>query len=180
MAASRCGALGPIVEIGSYCGRSTLYLADGARAAGARMLAVDHHRGSEEHQPGWDWHDPAHWDEEAGAVDTLPAFRRTLRAGGVEDVVTPIVAASRDAAALIPSAGMVFIDGSHTLKSALTDWRCWGPKVAAGGLLAIHDVFPDPRDGGRPPTVIAGLATASGLFALERQVATLVFFTRIV
>ena len=141
--------MGPIVEIGSYCGRSTLYLAKGARAAGALVIAIDHHRGSEEHQPGEEWHDPSLWDDVAGAVDTLPTFRRTLRKADVDDVVVPVIGAARTVATVLNvTPGMVFIDGGHAMATALSDWRAWGTRLAVGGILAIHDVFPDPMDGG--------------------------------
>ena len=177
MAAAR---LGPIVEIGSYCGRSTLYLAQGARAAGARVVAIDHHRGSEEHQPGGGFDDPALWDGQAGAVDTLPALRRHLRQAGVEGVVVTVVAPAGVAASVFPlTPGMVFIDGGHSMGAALEDWRAWGPRVALGGTLAVHDVYPDPRDGGRPPTEVYRRAVASGLLDPLRRVGSLAMLTRI-
>ncbi len=173
-------ARGSIVEIGSYCGRSTLYLAQGAREAGGRVIAVDHHRGSEEHQPGWDWHDPDLWNQERGRLDTLPRFRQTLFAGGVEDVVTPLVATSAQAGALVAGPiGMVFLDGSHTYASALSDWRVWGARVASGGCLAIHDVFPTPSHGGRPPHEVHLRAVASGLFDPIAQVGSLSLLLRL-
>jgi predicted O-methyltransferase YrrM len=163
--ARACAPLGPVVEIGSYVGRSTLYLAAGAREAGGVVIAVDHHRGSEEHQPGEAWHDPELVDPETGRVNTLPAFLETLERAGARDVVQPVVARSPDAArAFAGEAGLVFIDGGHALRTALADWRAWGPKVAPAGVLAIHDVFPDARDGGRPPHEIWLRAKASGLF----------------
>lgn len=178
--AAACASIGPIVEIGSYCGRSTVYLARGARRAGGAVLAIDHHRGSEEHQPGWDWHDPALWDEAAGRVDTLPHFRQTLREAGIEDVVIPIVTDAGRALIAAPVApGLVFIDGGHTMTAALRDWRVWGARVAAGGVLAIHDVFPDPADGGRPPYEVFRRAAASGLFDVEAQTGSLMTLRRV-
>ena len=179
-AARDFGHLGPVVELGAYCGRSTLYLAYGARAAGARVFSVDHHRGSEEHQPGWAYHDPALWDEGAGALDTLPTFRRNIRAAGVEDVVIACIGSARAAAEMLTAApGLLFIDGGHSRAAALSDWRAWGPRVAVGGVLAIHDVFPDPRDGGRPPTEIYQLARASGLYDPTGWVGTLGLLKRV-
>lgn len=167
-AARACAPLGPIVEIGSYCGRSTLYLGAGARAGGGVVLAVDHHRGSPENQPGQPFHDPALWDRAAGAMDSLPALRAALRQAGLEDVVLPLVGDAATAARVWRGeAGLVFLDGGHSLAQALADWRLWGPRVALGGVLAIHDVFPDPRAGGRPPYEILQRALASGLFEDE-------------
>lgn len=157
---------GALVEIGAYCGRSTLYLGQAARDLGALVFSVDHHRGSEEHQPGQEWHDPELWDDVAGAVDTLTPFRRAIRAAELEDVVVAMVGRS----AAIGKAwgrpvGLLFLDGGHALKTALEDWRAWAGHIAPGGLLAIHDVFPNPSQGGRPPFEVHQLALASGLFS---------------
>ncbi len=171
------GTLGPILEIGSYCGRSTAYLGPAARETGTLLYALDHHRGSEENQPGWEWHDPQFWDEEAGALDTLPAFRRTLARTGLEDCVTALVGHSAIIARHWSTPlGMVFIDGGHTMKAAMGDYRGWATKVLAGGILAIHDVFPNPEDGGRPPFEVYKMALGSGLFeliSLEQSLALL-------
>lgn len=179
-AAERLAALGPIVEVGAYCGRSALYLAPAARAGGSFLISVDHHRGSEEHQPGSDWHDPELWDAAAGAVDTLPAFRDAVRWAGLEDAVVAVVADSRAAAqSLAGPFGLVFIDGGHALKTALADWRAWQGQIAPGGMLAIHDVFPDPGEGGRPPCEIFRLAVASSLFEAGETIGSLRFLKRI-
>ncbi|MGC9665959.1 class I SAM-dependent methyltransferase [Planosporangium sp. 12N6] len=154
---------GPLVEVGSYLGRSTLYLAAAARARGGVVVTVDHHRGSEEHQPGWEYHDPGLVDPTTGRLDTLPGFRRAIASAGVEDVVVAVVARSETLAALWDrQAAFVFLDGSHTDESAGRDYRCWSPHVAVGGLLAIHDVFPDPADGGQAPYRIYRRALESG------------------
>ncbi|MCW5725688.1 MAG: class I SAM-dependent methyltransferase [Maricaulaceae bacterium] len=179
-AVREAGRLGPVLEIGSYCGKSALYLGPAARAAGTVLFSLDHHRGSEEHQPGEGYHDPELYDPEAGAVDTLPAFRRNIRAAGLEDVVIAIVGRSADVARRWKTPlGLVFIDGGHSMLAALDDWRGWGPHVAPGGVLAIHDVFPDPKDGGRPPFEIWKLAVASGLFEPVRRVRTLELLRRV-
>jgi predicted O-methyltransferase YrrM len=168
-AAALAGArLGPVLEIGTYCGKSTIYLAAAARAAGGVVVTVDHHRGSEEHQPGWEYHDPSLVDPEVGRIDTLPVLRRTLHAAGVEDVVIPIVGDSALVASVWSTPlGMVFIDGSHTEEAAQRDYHGWAPKVAPGGLLVIHDVFPDPADGGQAPYHIYQAAIHSGQFSEE-------------
>jgi hypothetical protein len=142
----------PLVEVGSYCGRSTVWLGAAARAAGTVVFAVDHHRGSEENQPGWEWHDPATVDPAVGKMDTLPIFRRTIHDAGLEDVVVAVVGPSPVVARYWTAAcAFVFVDGGHGVEPARADYRGWSPHVAAGGILAIHDVFPDPADGGRPP-----------------------------
>ena len=142
----------PLLELGSYCGKSTVYLGAAARAAGTVVVTVDHHRGSEENQPGWEWHEPDLVDEELGVMDTLPTFRRTIHAAGLEDVVVAVVGDSPVVARWWSTpAAMVFIDGGHGEEPARTDYEGWSPAVAPGGFLVIHDVFPDPAEGGRPP-----------------------------
>ncbi|MFK0297031.1 class I SAM-dependent methyltransferase [Streptomyces sp. NPDC090442] len=165
-AAGEAAALGlPLVEIGTYCGRSTLLLAEAARAADVMAVTVDHHRGSEEQQPGWEYHDPEVVDPVVGRMDTLPTFRRTLHAAGLEDRVIALVGRSpRIARAWQAPAGLVFIDGGHTDEHATADYEGWAPRVADGGLLVIHDVFPDPADGGQAPYRIYRRALDSGAF----------------
>jgi predicted O-methyltransferase YrrM len=165
-AATAAGAAGlPLLEVGTYCGRSTLLLADAARAAATVVVTVDHHRGSEEQQPGWEYHDPEVVDPELGLMDTLPTFRRTLHKAGLEDHVIAVVGRSPKVAAVWGTpVGFVFIDGGHTDEHANGDYEGWAPHLAVGGLLAIHDVFPDPADGGRPPYNIYLRALASGAF----------------
>ncbi|MFD5508537.1 MULTISPECIES: class I SAM-dependent methyltransferase [unclassified Streptomyces] len=165
-AAAAAAALGlPLLEVGTYCGRSTILLADAAREAGVAAITVDHHRGSEEQQPGWEYHDPTVVDPEVGLMDTLPTFRRTLHKAGLEDHVIAIVGRSPQvAAAWGGKLGFVFIDGGHTDEHAAGDYEGWAPHVAEGGTLAIHDVFPDPADGGQAPYRIYLRALASGAF----------------
>ncbi|MFF0742590.1 class I SAM-dependent methyltransferase [Streptomyces sp. NPDC004111] len=155
----------PLLEVGTYCGRSTLLLADAAREAGVTAVTVDHHRGSEEQQPGWEYHDTTVVDPELGVMDTLPAFRRTLHRAGLEDHVVALVGRSPQAARLWGAPlSLVFIDGGHTDEHATNDYEGWAPHVAEGGLLVIHDVFPDPADGGQAPYRVYLRALASGAF----------------
>jgi predicted O-methyltransferase YrrM len=172
-------AVGPVLEVGSYCGKSAIYLAAGVRGAQARgvrqqVVTVDHHRGSEEHQAGWEYHDPGLVDPATGRIDTLPRLRATLAAAGVEDDVIAIVGRSADVARLWRTPlGMLFIDGGHSDAAAQSDYAGWAPWVAPSGVLAIHDVFPDPADGGRPPFLIYQRALASGAFTEVRHVGSL-------
>ncbi|MEU2793176.1 class I SAM-dependent methyltransferase [Streptomyces sp. NPDC007100] len=165
-AAAQAAALGlPLVEVGTYCGRSTILLADAARAAGVTAVTVDHHRGSEEQQPGWEYHDPSVVDPEVGLMDTLPTFRRTLYAAGLEDHVVALVGRSPQIAAIWNTpVGLVFVDGGHTDEHATADYEGWAPHVAPGGLLVIHDVFADPADGGQAPYRVYRRALESGAF----------------
>jgi len=155
--------LGPILEVGTYCGKSTVYLGAAAREAGGVVFTVDHHRGSEENQAGWEHHDPTVVDASTGRMDTLPFARRTLEAAGLEDHVVLVVGRSETVAkSWAQPLAMLFIDGGHGDEIAWTDYRCWASKVAPGAIMAIHDVFADPADGGRPPYEIFCAAIASG------------------
>jgi predicted O-methyltransferase YrrM len=143
---------GPMVEVGSYCGRSTVWLGAAARAAGTVLFAVDHHRGSEENQVGWQHHDPSVVDSASGLIDTLPIFRATIHNAGLDDVVVAVVGQSTMVARYWTTPlSFVFIDGGHGQEPARLDYEGWSVHVAIGGTLAIHDVFPDPAGGGRPP-----------------------------
>jgi predicted O-methyltransferase YrrM len=164
-AAAAYAPAGPVLEVGTYCGKSTIYLAAAARLAGQVVITVDHHHGSEENQPGWEYHDPALVDPRTGRLDTLPHLRATLGDAGVEEDVVAIVGRSAQVARLWRTPlGFLFIDGGHTQAAAVADYEGWTPWVAAGGALAIHDVFPDPADGGQAPYGIYLRALASGAF----------------
>ncbi len=151
-AASADLTLGPMLEVGSYCGKSALYLGPVARDADSALYCLDHHRGSEENQAGWEHHDPALVDPEIGLMDTLPVFRRTVYEAGLEPWVVALVGdGPRIGRNWNTSLSFLFIDGGHGEEPARLDFEIWTPHVAAGGVLAIHDVFSDPADGGRPP-----------------------------
>ncbi|WP_243640388.1 class I SAM-dependent methyltransferase [Nocardioides jejuensis] len=144
---------GPALEVGSYCGKSAVYLGAAAKAVGDGVVfALDHHHGSEENQAGWEHHDTDVVDAETGRMDTLPFFRRTIERAGLEDHVVALVGQSGPVGRVwrTPLA-LLFIDGGHGVEPARTDFETWVPQVAVGGVLVIHDVFPDPADGGRPP-----------------------------
>jgi MMP 1-O-methyltransferase len=164
-AAARYAGRGPVLEVGTYCGKSTIYLAAAAREKGQPVITVDHHHGSEENQPGWEYHDTSLVDPATGRLDTLPHARATLAAAGVEDDVIVVVGRSAQVARLWRTPlGLLFIDGGHTDAAASTDYESWAPWIAPGGVLAIHDVFPDPADGGQAPYRIYQRAVKSGAF----------------
>jgi MMP 1-O-methyltransferase len=171
---------GPLLEVGSYCGKSSVYLGAAARELGRVVFAVDHHRGSEENQPGWEWHEPDLVDPAVGKMDTLPVFRRTVHDAGLEGTVVAIVGESPTIARnwRTPLA-LLFIDGGHGVEPARLDYELWAPQVAPGGVLVIHDVFPDPAGGGRPPYEQIYLpALASGVFTEVRAVGSLRVLSR--
>ncbi|HEY7325009.1 MAG TPA: class I SAM-dependent methyltransferase [Streptosporangiaceae bacterium] len=164
-AAAAYAGVGPIAEVGTYCGKSTIYLAAAAREAGQLVVTVDHHRGSEEIQPGWEHHDAELVDQATGRMDSLPFFRATLAAAGLEEHVVAVVGISADVSRLWRAPlGMLFIDGGHSEANVVTDYEGWAPWVARGGALAFHDVFPDPADGGQAPYRVYQRAVASGAF----------------
>ncbi|MEX2488953.1 MAG: class I SAM-dependent methyltransferase [Pseudomonadales bacterium] len=174
------GRFGPCLEVGSYCGKSTVYLGEACRQTGRSLYAVDHHRGSEEHQPGEEFHDEALYDPVYGLMDSFREFRSTIRRAGLENTVVPLVASSNVAARdWATPLGMVFIDGGHSLEAALNDYRCWSTFVVQGGILAIHDIFPDPADGGQAPYTIWKMAIASGLFEELEVIGTLGILRRL-
>ncbi len=166
--------IGPCLEIGSYCGKTAAYIGTGCRENGGILFSIDHHRGSEEQQPGEEYFDPDLLDGETGLIDTFRFFRKTIHVLDLEDTVIPIVAPSETAArAWRTPLGMVFIDGGHTFEAAIADYGCWSPHILPGGFLAIHDIFPDPAQGGQAPYRIYKLALESGLFTELPMVQTL-------
>tara|TARA_B100000700_G_scaffold317820_1_gene409822 strand:- start:2977 stop:3594 length:618 start_codon:yes stop_codon:yes gene_type:complete len=167
-------ATGPIVEVGSYCGKSAIYLGAAAMERGLVVFTVDHHRGSEEMQKGWEHHDADLVDPVTGKIDSLPELRCNLAAAGLESVVVPIIGESSVVAQYWSTPiSMLFVDGGHGSEPAHADYENWVPKVAVGGFLAIHDVFEDPADGGRPPYEIYSRALAEGGFEQHSSVGSL-------
>ena len=164
--AAASSGLGPLLEVGTYCGKSAVYLGEAARMAESVLVSVDHHRGSEENQAGWEHHDAEVVDRRSGRMDTLPWARRTLEAAGLEGAVILAVGSSTAVASVWSTPlSLLFIDGGHAANVAWADYRAWTPHVAGGGWLAIHDVFPDPADGGRPPYELYCEALGSGQFS---------------
>ena len=156
---------GPALEIGSYCGKSAVYIGSAAKKNEEKLYSVDHHRGSEEQQPGEQYFDPDLVDDKGEGIDTLPYFLATIRRSQLEGVVIPVVSTSEEAYAdLRLEFSFIFIDGGHSEEAAQKDYKLWKNRLFVGGLLAIHDVFPDPKDGGRPPFNIYKKALDSGQF----------------
>jgi MMP 1-O-methyltransferase len=156
---------GPCLEIGSYCGKSALYIGRACRENGAVCFSTDHHRGSEEHQPGEAYFDPVLFDFRTFSVDTFPLFRQTLSLAGLEKTVVPIVSSSRVVARTwTMPLSLVFIDGGHTRAAALGDYDGWAGHIMPGGFLLIHDIFENPEEGGQAPWEVYKRAAASGRF----------------
>jgi predicted O-methyltransferase YrrM len=154
---------GPLLEIGTYCGKSAIYLGAAARERSSILYTVDHHRGSDENQAGWEHHDERLVDARTGRMDTLPWFRRTIEDAGLEDVVIAVVGPSPTVAAhWATPLGLVFVDGGHAFDVARADYVGWSRHLAPGGLLVFHDVFEDPADGGQAPYEVWQQAVADG------------------
>ena len=163
--ARKASRLGPCLEIGSYCGKSTIYIGAACKSNGGILYSIDHHRGSEEQQPGQAYFDPALFEPKTGRVDTFQEFRKTLEKAGLEDTVVAMVCRSDVAARLWATPlAMVFIDGGHTTEAAQTDYGCWARHIIPGGYLLIHDIFKKPSEGGQAPRHIYNQACASGHF----------------
>lgn len=156
------------LEVGAWCGKSAVYLGAAAEETGSVLFSLDHHHGSEENQAGWEHHDPSLVDPGTGRIDTLPWWRRSIVDVELERSVVGLVGDSSTISARwrTPLA-FLFIDGGHGAEPAWADYRGWAPKVTEGGWLAIHDVFPDPADGGRPPYEIYCAALESRRFVEE-------------
>jgi predicted O-methyltransferase YrrM len=171
---------GPAVEVGTYCGKSAVYLGAAAREVGGTVFTVDHHRGSEENQAGWEHHDPTLVDDEFGLMDTLPFFRKTIARAGLEEQVVAVVGRSRTVSAHWRTPlSLLFIDGGHAEEHAQNDYTGWAPWLQAGGLLVIHDVFPDPADGGQPPYHVFLRAISGGSFAEVEELGSMRVLRRV-
>jgi predicted O-methyltransferase YrrM len=171
---------GPFLEVGSYCGKSGVYIGAAAQERGRVLFALDHHRGSEENQAGWEWHEPDLVDPEIDKMDTLPIFRRTIYNAGLEGTVVALVGDSPTVGSVWATPlALLFIDGGHGHDPAHRDYELWVPHVVIGGLLLIHDVFPNPDDGGRPPYEIYCRAMESGAFREISAVGSLRVLERI-
>lgn len=163
---------GPLLEIGTYCGKSAVYLGAAAQERGTVLFTIDHHHGSEEMQAGWEHHDPSTVDLR-GRIDSFPFFRETIASAGLEDRVVAMIGDSVTIAKHWQTPlGLVFIDGAHSPDPAMADYEAWEPRIAPGGVLAIHDVFEDPSEGGQGPFLVYRRALDDG-FVAERTAESL-------
>ena len=179
-AADASPAAATLMEIGAWCGKSTVYLGAAAEATKAVLFSVDHHHGSEENQPGWDHHDHDLVDPTTGRIDTLPFWRATVDGAGIGSSVVGMVGDSPTIASRwCTPLDLCFIDGGHGAEPAWADFNGWAPHVALGRWLAIHDVFPDPADGGRPPYELWTAAIESGEFTEDGECGSLRLLRRV-
>ena len=157
--------LGSVLEIGTYCGKSALNFSEVAKDVNGLIYTIDHHTGSEEHQRGEEYHDSELFDERLKKFNTLPEFLNNLKSKKMAKFIIPIIDKSQNASNFFSEKiSLLFIDGGHSFETALSDYNAWKDKICADGLLVIHDVFPNPKDGGRPPYEIYTLARESKEF----------------
>jgi len=171
---------GPALEVGTYCGKSAVYLGAAARRTGGTVFTVDHHRGSEENQPGWEYHDSSLVDPDVGRIDTLPVFRRTITRAGLEDQVVAVVGRSATVSAWWRTPlSLLFVDGGHTDEHVTADYEGWARWVLPGATMAVHDVFPDPADGGQAPYRMFRRAVHGGDFVETGALGSMRLLTRV-
>ena len=157
--------LGAVLEIGTYCGKSTLNFAHVAKKINGLVFTVDHHTGSEEHQLGEEYHDGDLFDKRLNKFNTLPEFLKNIRSSNLGQFIIPVINKSSEASETFSELiSLLFIDGGHSTEAAFSDYNSWKDKICSGGLLVIHDVFPNPKDGGRPPFEIYSTAQKSKEF----------------
>lgn len=156
---------GTWLEIGAWCGKSAVYLGTAASESGSVLYSLDHHHGSEENQVGWEHFDVSLVDPLDGRLNTLPTWQRTIADAQLEDTVIGLIGPSSVVGRHFDQRlDLLFIDGGHAHDVAWADYEVWSPKVRSGGIIMIHDVFPNPTDGGRPPYEIYCAALDSGNF----------------
>ena len=158
----------PCLEIGSYCGKSAVFLGTACRENKNVLFSIDHHTGSEEQQPGQEYFDPDLLDKETGKIDTLRLFRKTIDDFDLGNAVIPVIGRSDVIGhAWNTPLGLIFIDGSHAYESVLNDYQIWAKHIIPGGYLVFHDIFPDPAQGGQAPYLVYQQAVSSGLYNVQ-------------
>ena len=169
---------GPALEIGTFGGKSALYIAAGISTNNQLIYTIDHHLGSEEHQLGEEYFDSDIYDNHLGRVNTVPLMQANLQQFDESKWIIPIIA---DANVLAPNwkqeLGLLFIDGSHTEISAENDYDNWSSKIHSMGALVIHDIYEKPEEGGQAPYLIYQKALNDG-FILYERVDTIVCLTK--
>ena len=163
--ALKAGKNGPCLEVGSYCGKSSVYLGTACKENSTVLFSIDHHGGSEEQQPGEEYFDSDLLDKETGRIDTLRHFRKTISDFELENIVIPIVGRSATIGNVWKTAlSLIFIDGSHAYEAVLSDYDIWAKNLIVGGYLLFHDIFSDPAKGGQAPYLVYQKAVTSGLY----------------
>jgi predicted O-methyltransferase YrrM len=115
---------GIIVEIGSWLGASTCYLATGASIRGGVVIAVDP------------------WTNRLMQSDTRPDvyLEFLINTHSLRDWIIPFRALSLEAAAQWPERkeiDLLFVNGDH--RAVREDIGAWFPKMRSGAAVAFHD-----------------------------------------
>jgi len=161
-------SIGPIMEIGSYCGKSSIYLSRGAILNDQLVYTIDHHFGSEEHQINEEYFDNEIFDHKNQRVNTLPLLIKNINKMQVENIVPIISNSVVIASKWNTELGMVFIDGGHSFEAANDDYESWNTKIKQNGALVIHDIFENPNEGGQAPFEIFQKALKNNFEIYER------------
>ena len=165
---------GPIVEIGSYCGKSAYIIGSACKENHSILFSVDHHSGSEEQQPGEAYFDSDLFDPALSRVNTFPSFGETITRTALENTVVPIVAPSKIVAKMWQTPiSMLFIDGGHSFEACHEDYLKWACHIKSNGFLVIHDIFKDPEKGGQAPWKVYKIAVESGNYIKLEMTKTL-------
>ncbi|MDM8536165.1 class I SAM-dependent methyltransferase [Desulfobacterales bacterium HSG17] len=165
---------GPVLEIGSYCGKSAYIIGCACEQNRSILFSIDHHKGSEEQQQGEEYFDPELYDSKLSRVNTFPFFQQTIVQTSLENTIVPIVAGSSVAGRMWKTPlSMLFIDGGHSFEAAYEDFLTWACHIQPKGFLVIHDIFFDPKKGGQAPRKIYEIAIQSGDYQEVEMVKTL-------
>ena len=139
--ASDAPAGSQVVEVGSWMGASTCFLAAGLKGNGAKVYAVDNFKGLSTCGEDSAWYN-RHF-RRLGADSTLEIFRANFAAldlsARAEPVVSDSIAAARAMASRHGSIDLIFIDGDHSYEACWADIHAWAPFVRRGGVMAFHD-----------------------------------------
>tara|TARA_B100000482_G_scaffold190113_1_gene172748 strand:- start:1130 stop:1732 length:603 start_codon:yes stop_codon:yes gene_type:complete len=159
---------GPLLEIGTYCGKSSMFLSEGAQANNQYVYTIDHHMGSEEHQVNEEYFDIEIFDELSKRINSFPLFLKNINNFGIKNIVPIVNESSLVAESWNSPLAMVFIDGGHSLETAMNDFISWHEKIISGGALVIHDIFENPEDGGQAPYEVYMHALKNGFNDFDR------------
>ena len=159
---------GPVLEIGTYCGNSSMFLSEGAQANNQYVYTIDHHMGSEEHQVNEEYFDIEIFDELSKRINSFPLFLENINNFGIKNIVPIVNESSLVAESWSSPLAMVFIDGGHSLETAMNDFMSWHKKIISGGALVIHDIFENSEDGGQAPYEVYMHALKNGFNDFDR------------
>lgn len=127
---------GRVVEIGSFKGKSTAWIATAIKLVSIndKVVAIDPHINVGEGEAVPKYEEPSSYE----------AFLKNLEKLSLLDYVEPIRQTSESAVKTWnEKIRLLFIDGSHRYEDVLLDLRLWEPWVVEGGIIIVHDTNPD-------------------------------------